>query len=197
MLHETNWYGTAMNDENESLSISIADDEQYRYNSDRTESALWDANTPKSNDGRSITQTKFYAQEADSDTPVRRDNNWMGKWEWLGKLNDGHRSSDNQGRIEKANARRDLETWLSQLDANDFQKNRALEVYDSRSRNPDGDGYVGGIRKEIILLAVITLILNEDGRRVRSENKFQKMRDTLEVSKKELKNGRKRIHELL
>lgn len=117
------------------------------------------------NDGRSKTRTGFDARDAGNSREVVRDGETLDYWNWLNQLNDGRKASDIESRKRRANAKRDALTFASQLGMTSFQKERISHII----QRLDTLHTEGGAPVEATVLALISLVANEDDWRIRRE----------------------------
>lgn len=133
------------------------------------------------NDGRSKTRTTFNPKESNN----------RQKWEKLAKINDGMLDKDRKQNNRKANQQRDIELFSSQLN---LKKNQVESV---KYHFKKIDINKGGWKHEAIILALITLIVNKDQRRIRSEKQYNTLRKSLNITRKTIRNIRRKYRKLV
>jgi len=136
---------------------------------------------PHSHDGRAQTRTKFYAEEGNDNIDYAR----------LAKLNDGLDDNEQWKRRNAAERRRDMETFCSTFDFTDTDVERChylLESVENGQRHQSD---------EVLVLAIITLVANENDRMIRQEGAFQELCDTCEVTRSQIRNSRDKLRDKL
>ena len=171
---------------NEAFETGLSDTDT-RVDDDRQYAAERDANAVNEHDGRSDAPTgfnsneKYLANESKDhggvDNPaIRRDGQYIKKWDWLNRLNDGHRTDGWKGQSNEANQMRFAKTVLSTIDCTGYQEERVCHLLSEQ----DGRSH-GGKSYEITVLALVSLVLEDDGRYVREEDEWKQLRDDLVV----------------
>jgi len=136
---------------------------------------------PHSHDGRAQTRTKFYAEKGNDNIDYAR----------LAKLNDGLYSKENQYQKHDAERRRDIDIFCSTLSFNDTDTERCqllLQSVDDVSTHHSG---------ESLILAIISLVANENDRMIRQEDTFQELCDNCNVTRQQIRNSRERLRDSL
>lgn len=136
---------------------------------------------PHSHDGRAQTRTKFYAEEGNDNIDYAR----------LAKLNDGLHDNYSEGRKNKAERRRDMDIFTSTVNFNETDSERCqylLESVDDVNKHRSG---------ESLILAIITLVANENDRMIRQEDTFQELCDNCNVTRQQIRNSRERLRDIL
>lgn len=139
-----------------------------------------DENAPQEHDGRAKTRTGF--DPRDSDDPE--------KWKRLGAYQEGrwgHESHyPDQGRA--VDQRRFVSMFSSQLDLTPYQTAQSLEI--SADLN---FGHMAHYPTETIVLSIITLVANADGRWIRDEEQFKVLVKDVGASMKDIRSCRQLI----
>lgn len=125
----------------------------------------WDRMAIEQNDGRGDHATMFYGKDAA--TPDERE-----RYERLASVNEGMRESGREHKsksnvVDKANF---AKTCCSALEMTGFQQERVVWLTERVNVN-----MFGHYSYEHIILALISIVANEDGRWIRDEPKFQDM----------------------
>lgn len=150
-------------------NVDISDDDYNTITYERNKRAVIDANSTPEHDGRAVTNTGFNPNDVNVDEGRHH-------WEWLNKLNDGLQSRERKQQNNEVNQRRFAETVMDELGCTDFQQERVNHLLASQ----DGRSH-GGKCYEIVVLALISMVLEEDGRYVREEDDWVALRDDLVV----------------
>jgi hypothetical protein len=131
-------------------------------------------------DGRSDLRT-YFDPRACEDTPVN--------YQRLYRLNQGIRVNDGNRKTKnrKADRRRDVKVVTSQLRMPENQREKVKEVIEGFDFN--------GIKFENILLATTSLVCNENGRNVREESKWDRIREGMGVEKDRVRYYRDKLIE--
>lgn len=117
------------------------------------------------NDGRSKTRTGLDVRDSRDSREVVRDNESFAYFEWLNQLNDGRKAPDLENRERRADAKRDAKTFASQLGMTSFQKKRVTHLIDRLETL-----HFGNVPVEGTVLALISLVANEDGWMIRKRS---------------------------
>lgn len=130
-------------------------------------------------DGRSQTETYFHPDNAPSDK--------IALYRRLYRIQEGVRVNDGErrGRNREVDRKRDAETVMSQLRMPSGQQDRVetiLKDYD-----------INGIRAEKVIFAVISLVCNENNRRVREEDRWNELRESFNINSDELRVIRSKV----
>jgi len=184
---------TTNNDENDGSSTppSASQTEHHPYEgkldfspssgAKGAEQKIYDATAPTENDGRSKTVTKFNAEEGFDGRNYER----------LGKINDGMYSDDLDVRVKRADVRRDIDIFTDRVDFSPLEQKRAHQLL---RRIEDIRRFQ---RDEVLVLSIITMVANENNRRIRENKTFETLRDTCNVKKSEIRAARSKLREKL
>lgn len=117
------------------------------------------------NDGRSNTRTFFYPEDAEYETQEQAT-----KFRRLIRWQDGegHPSESRAAANFKADMERTAKTFCSQCEFTPYQTERVLHVMDDLDVNS-----YGHYSTEKVILAVMSLVANEDRRHLRDEELFR------------------------
>lgn len=141
---------------------------------------LIDQNAIIENDGRSNTRTFFYPSEAaDADQFSRLSRIQEGQW-----AKDESRDAKNR----EADRRRWLEGYCARLDMTDYQRRRTEYIESGLNMS-----HMAYYSSQKIILAIITLVANEDNRFIRDEQMFRDICRDVDTNLNELKQMRKLI----
>jgi len=144
------------------------------------EQKIYDATAPTEHDGRSDTKTTFNPTEGNDTVD----------YEHLREVNDGLYPDDNAAGRKVANLHRDLDIFTDVCTMDDVAQQRCEQLLE---RVEDGRRFQ---RDEVLLLATITFVANENQRRIRSEECFQSLRKTCNVQKSEIRRAREKLRPL-
>jgi len=141
----------------------------------------YELTAPHSNDGRSKTVTKFY-------------DNGEGEsidYDKLAKINDGMYSDKSDKRRRRAERRRDMDVFTDVCNFPSHSRDRAHHILDNIEdvRRHESD--------ETLLLAIISLVANENERMIRQEDSFQSICESCSVTRKQIRNSRKKLRDKL
>jgi len=143
----------------------------------------YDVAAPRSHDGRALTRTKFYPSESSDNSEIN--------YTRLAKLNDGMYSEKRDDRKREAQRLRDLDAFCSTLNITQTDKERCLylhnQVEDIRRHETD----------EVLLLAIITLVANENERMIRQEDMFNDICESCSVTRSQIRNSRDKLRDKL
>lgn len=145
----------------------------------------YDWTAPTENDGRSDTVTGFDPSDTSSDR-IYRHGEFVDRWRHLNSVNE-HGYGDNEKRNTHADAHRDLAVVADTLELTRLQRERA------HTRLMAIDDFRIGASSEAIVLAVATLAANVDDVRIRSHDEFDELRQALGVTRRQIRNVRKRL----
>ena len=137
------------------------------------------------NDGRSQTRTTFLAGEASYASEKR-----YNQYKRLAKVNDGMWDSNRGADNFKADMRRMAKTFCSQLELNSRQQERTLWVMKNLSVNS-----FGHYSTEKVIMAVISLVANEDRRLIRDEPEYRELVSAVGMTMDEVKRVRIMVRE--
>lgn len=137
------------------------------------------------NDGRSQTRTTFLAGEASYASEKR-----YTQYKRLAKVNDGMWDSNRGADNFKADMRRTAKTFCSQMEFRERQTERVLWVLNHLSINS-----FGHYSTEKVLMAVISLVANEDRRLIRDEPDYRELVSAVGMTMDEVKRVRMMVRE--
>lgn len=137
------------------------DEHSYWLSYDRgskSESEVWIEDVSiDDHDGRAKTNTYLGVKDCDGpDEYVWRDGDYVAFWKHLNDLNNGKHADDVSTRKRRAELKRDVRTWMSQLECTGFQKDRVCHIIDGM------ESIRNGYKAEATALALISLVCNED-----------------------------------
>lgn len=136
-----------------------------------------DADSPVSNDGRSETVTTFYPW----DGPAEKKDQYAR----LAKLNDGMRAPSRNGQNKIADRNRWLDCIASTLDMTSYQQARSRSVAEEVNMK-----HMAHYSTEKVLLGIVSLVCNADGRWIRDEDVFRQLLEDHGSDLDELKSVR-------
>lgn len=136
---------------------------------------LIDDNAIIENDGRSKTRTFFYPAEADDEQRYSRIIRWQ----------DGEGDPDRDVENRAADRRRAVDTFCGVLDMSGYHKGRVKYVIEDLNMS-----HMAHYSSPKVILAVISLVANEDGRFIRDEAAFRALMEDVDTSLHELKKVR-------
>lgn len=170
-------------DEQEEPEVDRSEGSAERYHTfDR--SVEWEdrveRDAPVEHDGRAETRTGFDPREADDSH----------RWQRLNRLHDG-KGSGKTG-INRANRKRKARTLSSKLELTPHQVERSLYVIEDVGRLDRGFAHYS---LETILLSVISLVANEDGRWIRDEAMFKRLCRETDTSLADVRNCRQIVRD--
>lgn len=155
-----------------------------------------ETSVPRSHDGRSKMATGFNNTDVDPEkrTYIRRDGQWRDKWKWLNQVHDGARTEylveDNGSANRRADAKRDAQTFGNTLELTPPQRRRACAIIE------DLDSlHVGSIPTEASVLAILTLVANQDERMIRTEPTWNELTEVLDVQRSSIRKARQHFRE--
>lgn len=135
-----------------------------------------DEQAPQDHDGRAETRTGFNPREAPSG---ERD-----KWRRLNTINDGW-PRDSESQNTAAEQRRWAQTFSEALGMTPFQKERVEYVVEGLNM-----GHMAHYSSTMVVLAIVSLVANEDDRWIRDEEGFRDMMEDVGVTMHEIKRIR-------
>jgi hypothetical protein len=146
--------------------------------SSRTDELI-DDNAIIEHDGRASTRTFFYPEQA---AEQHRDRYYrMLQYQedkWSGMKNAQRR----------ADRMRTVGNFCGQLDMSTYHRNRVTEVMDSIEMS-----HMAHYSSPLVILAIISLVANADGRFIRDETQFRNLMRDIDTSLNELKNVRELV----
>lgn len=143
------------------------------YDYERVDDAVTDENKPEEHDGRAITNTGWNPKDMDTKEEQRR-------WRWLNTLNDDYRSPESKEQKREADRERDAEAFMTELRCTPHQRERVLYLIDSF----DGGSMGGTTKEETLIMAVISLVVDEDDRvdrEIRDEDEWDELLFALDI----------------
>lgn len=160
------------------------------------------------NDGRSQTRTTFY-WTPDDRTPhylrnrdrhqLHRDPQERRDWDTLSQWNDGKRSNERSAQNKQADVERWIATFSTYCELTNYQQKRVSHVVSNVDMSK-----VGSLGYEAIILATITLVVDEDldvdpdewtpDDWIIYDEDFEQLRDDVNVSQQSLWTARKIVH---
>lgn len=141
---------------------------------------LIDENAIIENDGRSDTRTFFYPSQA----PERQQRKFKRLIRWQDGEGDSQRDVENRA----ADRRRAVETFCGHLDMTPYHRERVKHVMEGVNMS-----HMAHYSSEKVILAIISLVANEDNRFIRDEPTFRNLLNDVGSDLRELK----RIRELV
>lgn len=154
----------------------------FRCSRDREERGWIDNEAYISNDGRSDTQTTFYARGMWDGTPAKKE-----YYEWLARLNDGYGDTTRKDKNNKSDWKRMVDVYSGQFEFSDYQQERVQHIVNSISMD------FGSYSHEKSILAICTIVANESNRMIRSEDIYCDLLDSIESDKKDIRRLRKLV----
>jgi len=100
-------------------------------------------------------------------------------------------SDDLDVRVKRADVRRDIDIFTDRVDFSPLEQKRAHQLL---RRIEDIRRFQ---RDEVLVLSIITMVANENNRRIRENNTFGTLRDTCNVGKSEIRAARSKLREKL
>lgn len=137
-----------------------------------------DRTAPQDNDGRSQTRTGFNPYESPDPS----------KWQRLNQLNDGWRSPERKDQNRYADRKRYVDTFCDQLDMTPYQRDRVWEI----ARSIDMSR-MGRYSSQQTILAIVTIVANEDRRMIRDEYMFHHLVRRTDLSMDEIRTLRQMV----
>lgn len=148
-----------------------------------------DREVPTEHDGRGDARTDIYPRH-ENEGILRSDGSRV-SYDHLSKINDGEWTSERKGDNHEANKLRDMGLVCSQLELVASSRDRSLYLIDQiditelhRKATVEG-----------VVLAIATLVGNEQGRQVRQEDVYTELREFFDVSASRVNTLRERIRE--
>lgn len=139
-----------------------------------------DMNAPQEHDGRARTRTGFDERESDDPRKWKRLSAWQeGRW------GDESHYPD-QGR--EVDQRRFLSMFSSGLDLTTYQRGRVAAVIAELNF-----GHMAHYSTETIILSIISLVVNEDGRWIRDEEHFKRLVRDVGASPRDIRSCRQLV----
>lgn len=139
-----------------------------------------DENAIVENDGRSKTRTFFYPSEA----PDRR------RWKRLSDIQNGRGENDNTKRTLKADNRRWLDAMSTKLDITEHQHERAQHIVEGIELSN-----MAHYSAQAVLLAVISLVANEDDWWIRDDPMYKRLVDDVGCDLRDIRNIRRLVRD--
>lgn len=143
---------------------------------------LIDKNAVIENDGRSITRTFYYIQDVDND---KRD-----QYQRMLKMQDGVGDTTRSVKNAQADKRRWVDAFGSRLDCTDHQREQAKELIKEMNFK-----FFGNYSSEKVILGIMSLICERDGRFIRHEPAFQRLMQSVELDYDGLRTTRRMVRE--
>lgn len=187
----------------EEAQATVEQSDEYRYDAshtyDRSDDGLAgterdveiDRRSVSDRDGRGSTRTGFDANEVD-DGPLARTVFREGKKrkyaQWLRTLQNGYRSPRRRQENRLADTNAHLQTFTSVLEMTQFQRERARAIVNSVNM-----AHMAHYPRELIILATISIVANEDDRWIRDEMAFKDLVRDLDGSMTDVKNARRLV----
>lgn len=137
-----------------------------------------DENAPQEHDGRASTRTGFDPRESDDPR----------KWRRLGAYQDGVWNPDRDQQNNAADQRRFVSMFSSQLGLSNYQKERCLKI--SADLN---FAHMAHYPTETVVLSIISLVANEDGRWIRDEHQFHVLVRDVGATMKDIRSCRQLV----
>lgn len=143
---------------------------------------LIDENAVIEHDGRASTRTFFYVAEA-AERSKRQ-------FERMIRLQEGEGDPQRDVENRAADRRRTVDGFCSQLDMSDYHKERVEHVVGGLNMS-----HMAHYSSPKVILAIISLIANEDDRFIRDEETFRDLMTDVGTSLDELKNIRELVRQ--
>jgi hypothetical protein len=135
---------------------------------------------------------------------VRRHGKWYVKWDWFNRLDSGIYANDRRRNNQIYAQESDIKLFCGRLHCSDYQQQRVQHLF----KRIDGDSYSGNYRSETVILALISLVQQEDilfdrvnseqvGVDVRDRDEWEELLDKIEISKAAIRDRRNKYHSLL
>jgi hypothetical protein len=139
-------------------------------------------------DDRGRTRTGFDPADAEEGEMARTVYREGKKWvyaQWLRTLQNGYRDSDRD--IENSSNDREsyVDVFCSRLDMTPYQQKRVQSIVDSVNMK-----HMAHYPTEIVVMAIISVVANEDDRWIREEDMFKELVRDLDGSMQAIKNAR-------
>lgn len=134
----------------------------------------------ESNDGRSQGNTMMMPYQ---DNGLTKDQ--KSRYNYLAKLNDGMYEDSRGQENKKADQRRIVDVYGSELALSEYQIDRLKHIIANVSL------MFGRYKYEKSILAFVTLVCDESGRHVRDEAEFNVLMQAMDVNSKQLRSLRK------
>lgn len=141
-----------------------------------------DRNAIIENDGRSNTRTFYYATEAPKET--RRKYRRLLRWQ------EGEGASDRDVQNRAADRRRYVSGFCSRLDMAQYQRERVEHVMEGLNMS-----HMAHYSSQKVVLAIITLVANEDGWFIRDDDDFRELLSAVGSDLDEMKQIRGLVRE--
>lgn len=154
-----------------------------------------DQRSVSDHDRRGGTRTGFDPSDVEEGfltRSVMRDGKLRTYSEWLRLLQHGYRDISLSRAQENADADTQtyIQTFTSVLEMSPYQGDRVTKLVESINM-----GHMAHYPREIIVLAVISVVANEDDRWIRDEQKFKDLVRDLDGSMEDVKNARRLVKE--
>lgn len=134
-----------------------------------------DQNAPQDHDGRAETRTGFNPRESPDEE----------KWRRLNTLNDDGRHPLRAVQNRAADRGRYVQTLCAALDMSPYHKERVQYIVDGLNMS-----HMAHYNSQMVVLAIISLVANEDGRWIREEEMFRNLMEDVDVTLRQLKKIR-------
>ena len=149
-----------------------------------------DRRTVTDRDDRGGTRTGFNPSEATESNlskMVIRDGKKRSKAQWLLLLQQGYRDISMSRAQQNADAETQsyIETFTSAVEMNSYQRDRTEAIVESINM-----AHMAHYPREVIILATISIVANEDDRWIRDESGFKGLVSDLDASLEDIKNAR-------
>lgn len=171
----------------EMWSRSVDGDDRFRDEDD----ADRDVDFTSKDDGRSQSRTWFHANDGDHNGDPLDDPE---KWERLSQVNNGQLyDSGYRERRRSAETVRDVDVVATQLDVTEYQQQRCKHIVESLDDLRD----TWSRDRMVVAFSAMTLVVNEDGRHVQNENKYDAMIEDMGTSRSAIHSVREKLRDHL
>lgn len=157
-----------------------------------------DNHSPISHDGRGLTRTTFYPEDAPTSGPgqAHRETRQKRSWSDLAKWNDGMYSDISRGGQNfEADKHRWVDTFASQLECTSYQRDRTEWIIERLDMGP----FMGArLPVECVILGVLTIVVDAEVRnfedRSVERDDVQELVDNLDLEHEDLMQARRHLH---
>lgn len=189
----------------EEQAAEVSQSDEYRYDGSHTydRSDIGMAGTARDveidrrdvtdRDDRGGTRTGFNSNEANEGVLskiVIRDGSVWKYADWLRLLQIGYRDKTRKAENENFDTQSYMEMFTSRLDMTTYQDERVRKIINSIDMSN-----MAHYPKEVVVLAVISIVANEDDRWIRDERTYKDLVTDLDSSMEDIKNTRRLVKE--
>lgn len=143
--------------------------------------------------GIEYSAARTWFKSSDSDRDILMSNGRRHSWREMKHINAGKYESEQAARIRVNDTERDIDIFATCMSLSSIEKQRSIDIIDSRG----GVGAISDCDRRIVILAVMTLVVNENGRHVQREAIYGDLIETIGCSRTAIHTTREKIRPYL